>query len=242
MGGLEIKEVSREIFLFSFGDVKDRYRVLEGDPWSFDYSPIVLKKVDDLGNLDLADFCYTNFWVQAHSLPLDSRLPEVGEVIGEAVGDLVKVHTNRNGKCSGKFVRVRSRIDITIIMVDLRYEKLPDFCYWCGKLGYIIKDCPASDVNLDVPEEMLPYGDWLRAKKPDNFGAHRNSQQRRLGSVSGGGRGGGRTGGRSGFNSGVFPEDAIWGKASGFRGRGEILRDNIGIVQKKIFWFEFEFD
>lgn len=66
-------------------------RVFEGEAWSFDYSLLVLKRVENMENLDLADFCYTNFWVQAHNLPLDGRVPEVGELIGNIVGNLVCV-------------------------------------------------------------------------------------------------------------------------------------------------------
>ncbi|GMN57848.1 hypothetical protein TIFTF001_026958 [Ficus carica] len=61
----------------------------------------------------MTNFYYTNFKVQVHSLPLDGRLPEVGEFIGDNVGDLIRVRTDCNGKCFGKFVRVRSRLDIS---------------------------------------------------------------------------------------------------------------------------------
>lgn len=88
---IEISEVARDIYLFSFADVKELDRVLEREPWSFDYSLLVLKRVEDMENLDLADFCYTNFWVQTHNLPLNSRVPEVGELIGDIVGNLVRV-------------------------------------------------------------------------------------------------------------------------------------------------------
>lgn len=60
----------------------------------------------------MADLYYTNFWVQVHSLPLDGRLPEVEEFIGDTMGDLIRVRTDRNGKCSGKFGRVCCRLDI----------------------------------------------------------------------------------------------------------------------------------
>lgn len=37
--------------------------VLEGEPWCFDYSLLVLKIVENLEAVDMEDFCYTNFWV-----------------------------------------------------------------------------------------------------------------------------------------------------------------------------------
>lgn len=100
---LEITEVARDIFLLSFRNEGDRDLVLEGQ----------LKKVENNDNLDFDDFCYTNFWVQAHNLPVDSRFPEVGELIGDVAGNLIKVHTNKNGRCIGRYLRIRSKIDIT---------------------------------------------------------------------------------------------------------------------------------
>ena len=69
--------------------------------------------MDDLENLDVADFYYKIFWVQVHRLPLDGRLPKVGEFIGDTMGDLIRVCTDRNGKCFGKFVLVCSRLDFS---------------------------------------------------------------------------------------------------------------------------------
>lgn len=157
--------VARDVFLFSFSDNRERVKVLEGEPWSFDYPLLVLRAVENLESVDLEEFCYTNFWVQAHDHPLDSRLPEVREIIGDIVGNLVRVHTDKDGRCTGLYDCVMSCIDITkpfrrvarvrlsnsgpIVLTKLLYEKLPDFCYWCGQIGHVIRACSAADVQRD---------------------------------------------------------------------------------------------
>ena len=57
----------------------------------------------------------------------------------------------------GKYLRVGLTIDISKQLckgrvvrmggtekgrVDFRYERLPIFCYWCGKLDHDDRDCP----------------------------------------------------------------------------------------------------
>lgn len=39
------------------------------------------------------------------------------------------------------------------------YERLPNFCYLCGKLGHLNRDC-----DIQVSADSHPsYGNWLRA-------------------------------------------------------------------------------
>lgn len=44
--------------------------------------------------------------------------------------------------------------------IPITYEKLPDFCYSCGRLGHVVKDC---DEHLGTENSQLQYGSWLRA-------------------------------------------------------------------------------
>lgn len=50
--------------------------------------------------------------------------------------------------------------------VQLAYERLPNFCYYYGILGHLVKDCHACmdlvNEEGEVLEDKLLYGDWLR--------------------------------------------------------------------------------
>ena len=83
-----------------------------------------------------------------------------------------------DGMAVGKFLRVKVRMNIlkpimrgTLVEVDdngrmiwcnFEYEFLPDFCYVCGMVGHLEKEC---DVRLKKGEEAQ-YGKWLRWMPP----------------------------------------------------------------------------
>ncbi|KAL2940036.1 Gag polyprotein [Bienertia sinuspersici] len=50
--------------------------------------------------------------------------------------------------------------------VDFKYEKLSDLCYICGLFGHVAKDC--ANYDEDIPENLYPYGSWLRASPTRN--------------------------------------------------------------------------
>lgn len=55
------------MFLFLFGNDKERRRFLEMEPWIFDKYLVVLKEVNGDDVPDWNGWCLTPFWVQAQS-------------------------------------------------------------------------------------------------------------------------------------------------------------------------------
>ncbi|KAL5783407.1 hypothetical protein ACOSP7_008436 [Xanthoceras sorbifolium] len=80
----------------------------------------------------------------------------------------------------GKFLRIRVNIDISqplkrgirvslddseeTIMLLIRYERLPEYCFGCGMVGHHVRDCPSAPTDADfVQADNQPFGPWLRA-------------------------------------------------------------------------------
>lgn len=48
--------------------------------------------------------------------------------------------------------------------VNFKYERLLNFCYRCGMLSHILKDCPKISKNVQLVDDCQQYGAWLRGE------------------------------------------------------------------------------
>ena len=47
--------------------------------------------------------------------------------------------------------------------MSFKFERLPNFCYRCGLLNHVLKDCTEGNVhNKDDGENVFQYGAWMR--------------------------------------------------------------------------------
>ena len=111
--GVDIEAVSDNVFTFQFKDEGDRQRVLSGSPWSFDDALIVMEIPVGKGSIETMEFRYADFWIQIHQVPLLCMSRDIGFFLGEMIGDVIEVDSGLSGVCSGNFLRIRVRIDIT---------------------------------------------------------------------------------------------------------------------------------
>ncbi|KAL9458132.1 hypothetical protein AB3S75_007063 [Citrus x aurantiifolia] len=130
---VKIESLGDNIFMFRFENKTDKRRVLAGGPWHFNRALIVLTEPSGIG---------------------DAKLKEV--------------ETDSSGECIGKFVILRISADVTKplkkvvvltqedvdneeandddedkedISILVVYEKLPDFCFYCGCIEQQYKEC-----------------------------------------------------------------------------------------------------
>lgn len=68
------------------------------------------------------------------------------------------------------------------LWVEIKYERLPDFCYYCGLIGHNEGSCSLS-TQSEKPEKL--FGSWMRAATPTiqrrSFSHRRNSMNQRGG-------------------------------------------------------------
>ncbi|TXG50932.1 hypothetical protein EZV62_023456 [Acer yangbiense] len=129
----------------------DRFQVLSGGPWVFDNSLLVLEKSSGLGNVASLAFNRVAFWIQIPNAPLMCMTKEMGEFIGQLIGDLKDIDVGSTWECFGKYMRLRVELDVSkplkrFLRLELekgkesisllRYEKLPEYCYHCAIVGH----------------------------------------------------------------------------------------------------------
>lgn len=184
--GMDAKDLGENLFLFQFHHVIDRRRVMANRPWSFDKHLVMLKEFD--GCMSPAEIVLniSPFWVQVYDLPLNDMNEKGGRRIGNVLGKYVETDVGDDGLGWGKFLRIRVEIDVTkplrrgVMVLDpdgkkiwalVKYERLPTFCYQCGRLGHGEKDCELT-LGEDGGSKSLKnqYGQWMRAGMPRKGG------------------------------------------------------------------------
>lgn len=175
--GLRATEVAPNLFMFQFFHEVDINRILEDSPWSFEQSLLVLKRM--LPNISHFEIPLTSaeFWVQVHKLPVEFFTEKIAKAVGSSLGDFVRADKKNFDGAWKTFLRVRVLLDITKplkrkmkikkgsgdwLWVELKYERLPNFCFLCGIIGHTKRFCPKLFEGANEETER-PYGSWLRA-------------------------------------------------------------------------------
>ena len=94
---VQISEIDEELFLVEFGDTKDKKKVLEMCPWSFEKNLVLLQEFERELVPKEINLKWSPFWVQIHNLPLKSMTKETGWEIGSKVGRVIDVDVPEKG-------------------------------------------------------------------------------------------------------------------------------------------------
>jgi hypothetical protein len=130
-------------------------------------------------------------WVRVLDLPLDMMNKVYAKLIGNWIGRYLSADVDEEGLAWGEELRIRVEIQVDKPLVrgvnlkesdedaegrwfDVKYERIPHFCFECGLLFHSAEGCKAE--KGDVQQ----WGEWLRA----SLGRSRNPAPRHRPSVS----------------------------------------------------------
>uniref|UniRef100_A0A803M2D0 CCHC-type domain-containing protein n=1 Tax=Chenopodium quinoa TaxID=63459 RepID=A0A803M2D0_CHEQI len=172
-----IRSVNTNIFVFQFFNIDDRRKVLEGRPWVFDNQILLLKEICAEEQPSDVAFFSCPFWIRLIDMPFGMRSPKVARDIGDCIGECVEVDES-DPLCWEEYMRVKVVVDINKPLrrgmkiavesgctkwIGFKYERLGDFCYYCGRIGHTDKDCEEKD-NCDGESPIVfQYGPFLTA-------------------------------------------------------------------------------
>jgi hypothetical protein len=177
----------------------DKVRVLEGRPWVLEDNLIAVEDYDGLIPPTQMGFDTAAFWIRMFDLPLDCMSNDVGQKLGETVGEVEDVDTNADGVGWGKFLRVRIRINLykplargrmlrikdRSYWIPFQYERLPRICFHCGRICHKQIRCPeGGERRIHGEAKNKEFGPWLRVPLPNSWsekGRGRGSGERRYG-------------------------------------------------------------
>ena len=176
--GFKIKSLDDHIILFTFDNKDNVDRILLSEPWSFDKHLVVLQQYEKEMPIYDIKFERASFWDQLHGIPLHYMTLEATLKISNVIGEVSRPKKFK-GVDRGNFLQLKVSIDLSLplcrgrlislkdgkqIWVSFKYERLPNFCYWCGRLIHDDKDCEIwieSKGTLKLEERQ--FGAGLRA-------------------------------------------------------------------------------
>lgn len=172
-----IEIIGNHIFLFIFESKEDRDWIITNGPWFFDKSLLVLEAPNTKQRTMDLDFNCVDFWLRIFNKPICYRNEKIARKIGNGIGEFLEQDTNKNYAHLGNNIRIRVRLNITKplrrgfmirledsseIWVTIRYERIPEFCFRCGVIGHIVKDCSRRMNVEDDEEEEFEFGMWMK--------------------------------------------------------------------------------
>jgi hypothetical protein len=177
--GFTARDMGNNMLVFVFEDVSDLERVLQSEPWSYDKHLVSFQRVEADTIISEMDCQWVSFWVQIHNLPVRRMNHETASALGGTLGVVEKVVESEEERGREGCMRVRVKVDISKPLcrgrkarllagketwIAFKYERLPNFCYWCGLLTHGDRECEKwLRSKGSLRREDQQYGAWLRA-------------------------------------------------------------------------------
>jgi hypothetical protein len=169
--GLVPKSVADNIFIVQFESKLDMERVKEGAPWTIGKHAVLLNDFDP--NLKPSEVCFDRIvlWARILNPRFELMNRTWGELLGAKIGQVEKVDVDEQGRAWGDCLRVRVSVEVTKPLMryvtvyskkhksfesfEVKFEKLPHYCFSCGIIGHSSMECPTPGERDE--EGLLPY-------------------------------------------------------------------------------------
>ncbi|KAK4385947.1 hypothetical protein Sango_2718700 [Sesamum angolense] len=160
----------------------NKQQALDCCSWSNEKHILILNIIKENEYPMQVNLDYCDFFIHVHDLPLNMMNLGIATLLGNRIGVSRDMETDIMGCLLGSSFRIRVGLDVNQslervfkvhstfgeeLLANLTYERLPNFCYLCGKLGHIEKyyeGCFEEDFN--DPGKETQYGLWLQAPLP----------------------------------------------------------------------------
>ncbi|CAN0906898.1 hypothetical protein LINGRAHAP2_LOCUS24506 [Linum grandiflorum] len=181
--GMAVEDLGDKLYLFCFHHHHDLRWVIDNRPWAFDNALLVLDELKNGETPTSVLLISSPFWVQVHDLPSRFCNEQVGTILGSFVGKYLDFDSKLKFSRETPYMRIHVLLDVTVpLPIDKKvrqpggnwlrgkymYEKLPTFCFLCGRIGHIERHCAIyyRAVNPDLLERKWDASLRAEYRKP----------------------------------------------------------------------------
>lgn len=147
--------------------------------WCFRESQVIINHWPPDKALHEIDMTKNTFWIQATNLPACLINNQTASFIGNIVGEFIKTDNLTSSHKWKRSLRIKVHVDITKplqdhvdiprqgttnLLTEIRYERLAEFCFFCGMLGHKVFNCIFSTDYVPIEISNCKYGPWLKTE------------------------------------------------------------------------------
>jgi hypothetical protein len=163
------KSLRDNLFIITFSTEGDYKFVLQGGPWLHKGDALLVAAFDGLTCPSKIPLETVPIWIRIYDLPLVLMTKARGQLYGSRFGCVREVDVEEDGRNRHDFFRIRVDLPVKkppkpkiaikmhvqgkeeIKRFDVRYERIPYFCFMCGYIGHSDKECDKKGANNEVP-------------------------------------------------------------------------------------------
>ncbi|XBI71926.1 hypothetical protein VPH35_066002 [Triticum aestivum] len=165
------RRINPNLFSVQFNCLADWNKALHQDPWDFKGMALIIAEYDGFKNPESVKLDKIEMWCQIHRLPdMVLKREQFVKNMAQRIGEVVELQIVLPNGFIGEFVRVRVKLGVTKKLTrfvgftkggeteyyQVKFEKLPVFCYMCGLLGHWHEECGSGEHD-DKDMEWGPF-------------------------------------------------------------------------------------
>lgn len=217
------RRINPNLFSVQFNCLADWNKAIHQGPWDFKGMALIIAEYDGFKNPESIKLDKIETWCQIHKLPdMVLKREKFLTNMAQRIREVQEVQVVLPSGFIGEFIRIRVKLDVNKKLTrfvsftksgetefyQVKFEKLPVFCYMCGMLGHWHEECGSGEHT----EKDMEWGPFILAARRGRGGRTRGS-----------GRGFGRSSGSVHEHDGEDDDSYGRGKGAGrgrARGRG----------------------